>query len=52
MSRKRFRKNPDNAGKFIITGLWARSQHPNYFGEIMLWVGVAVMALPSLQGML
>lgn len=45
-----FRKNPDNAGKFITTGLWARSQHPNYFGEIMLWTGVAVMALPSLQG--
>jgi steroid 5-alpha reductase family enzyme len=41
---------PENKGRFIRTGLWARSRHPNYFGEIMLWVGVAIIALPVLQG--
>jgi len=46
----RFSANPENRGKFIQTGLWSRSRHPNYFGEIMLWVGVAVIALPVLQG--
>jgi steroid 5-alpha reductase family enzyme len=44
-----FRKDPENKSKFINTGLWARSQHPNYFGEILLWIGVAVMALPILS---
>lgn len=45
-----FKANPANADKFITTGIWARAQHPNYFGEILLWAGVAVMALPSLSG--
>jgi steroid 5-alpha reductase family enzyme len=48
--KSRFRANPDNKGKFIQTGLWSRSRHPNYFGEIMLWIGIAVIALPVLQG--
>lgn len=48
--KSRFNANPDNKGKFIQTGLWSRSRHPNYFGEIMLWVGVTVIALPVLQG--
>lgn len=37
-------------GSFISTGLWGRSRHPNYFGEIVLWTGVAMIALPTLQG--
>ncbi len=48
--KTRFRSDSANADKFICTGLWAWSRHPNYFGEIVLWVGVAVMAYPSLQG--
>lgn len=48
--KSRFNANPENKGKFIQTGLWSRSRHPNYFGEILLWVGVAVIALPVLQG--
>jgi steroid 5-alpha reductase family enzyme len=43
-----FKADPANENKFITTGIWARAQHPNYFGEILLWAGVAVMALPSL----
>ena len=48
--KTQFRKNPDNNGKFIKEGLWARSRHPNYFGEIVLWIGVTIIAIPVLQG--
>jgi steroid 5-alpha reductase family enzyme len=48
--KSRFRADPENKGKFIHTGLWAWSRHPNYFGEIVLWIGVAVIALPILRG--
>ncbi len=45
-----FRSDPANDGRFISSGLWAWSRHPNYFGEILLWVGVAVIAAPALSG--
>lgn len=45
-----FRRNPANEGRFITSGLWAWSRHPNYFGEIVLWTGIAVMAVPVLSG--
>ena len=48
--KSRFRADPANEGRFINTGLWARSRHPNYFGEILLWAGIAVMAIPYLSG--
>jgi steroid 5-alpha reductase family enzyme len=48
--KSRFRANPENKGKFIRSGLWAKSRHPNYFGEIVLWIGVAVIAAPVLRG--
>lgn len=48
--KSRFKANPENKGKFISSGLWAWSRHPNYFGEIVLWIGVAVIAFPVLQG--
>lgn len=48
--KSQFRANPDNKGKFIRSGLWAKSRHPNYFGEIVLWIGVAIIALPVLRG--
>ena len=48
--KRRFRTRPENLDRFITTGVWARSRHPNYFGEILLWFGVAVAAFPSLSG--
>ncbi|MHB1329370.1 MAG: DUF1295 domain-containing protein [Gemmatimonadales bacterium] len=48
--KSRFNTEPENKGKFIQAGLWSRSRHPNYFGEIVLWIGVAIIALPVLQG--
>ncbi len=48
--KSHFRAEPANRGRFIQTGLWSWSRHPNYFGEILLWVGVAIVALPVLRG--
>ena len=50
MQKSRFRADPANKGRFINTGLWAWSRHPNYFGEITLWIGVVIIALPVLRG--
>ena len=38
-----FRSVPENKDLFINEGLWARSRHPNYFGEIMVWFGLALI---------
>ena len=45
-----FRAVPENANSFITTGLWSVSRHPNYFGEVTLWLGIAMMSLPYLEG--
>lgn len=48
--KSRFTADPANQGRFINVGLWRWSRHPNYFGEILLWIGVCVIALPSFSG--
>ena len=51
MEKSAFKAIQENKDKFITTGLWARSRHPNYFGEIVLWTGIAVMSFSSLEGL-
>ena len=45
-----FRRDAANTEKYIHSGLWSWSRHPNYFGEITLWIGVAITAFPVLRG--
>ncbi|GAB5453518.1 MAG: DUF1295 domain-containing protein [Halioglobus sp.] len=47
--KRQFRRSQGEQG-FIDVGLWSRSRHPNYFGEIVLWAGIALMAAPALTG--
>jgi steroid 5-alpha reductase family enzyme len=49
--KSQFRSIPENRDSFITTGLWAKSRHPNYFGEIVLWTGIACISFSSLKGM-
>jgi len=39
-----FRNNPENRGKWCQVGFWKISRHPNYFGEITLWIGVFLIS--------
>jgi steroid 5-alpha reductase family enzyme len=48
--KRQFKKNAANKGRFIQTGLWSKSRHPNYFGEILIWIGVFIISIPVLQG--
>ena len=48
--KTKFKNNPENKDQFISSGLWSLSRHPNYFGEIILWIGVFIITLPSLSG--
>lgn len=44
-----FSQNPNNKNKWIATGVWRYSRHPNYFGEILVWIGLYVAAVQSLD---
>ena len=46
-----FNAEPNNKGRWIDTGLWKTSQHPNYFGETLLWTGLFIAGIPSYTGL-
>jgi steroid 5-alpha reductase family enzyme len=46
-----FKALPENKDRFINEGLWSKSRHPNYFGEITLWTGITVMSISSFSGL-
>ena len=48
--QKRQFRQAHGSDTFITTGLWSLSRHPNYFGEIILWTGIALLTLPVLDG--
>jgi steroid 5-alpha reductase family enzyme len=48
--KSNFKLNPNNRDSFITSGLWSWSRHPNYFGEITLWIGIAIIAAPTISG--
>lgn len=48
--KRKFRMNISNKGEFIRSGLWSISRHPNYFGEILIWLGISFSTLPILSG--
>lgn len=41
---RHFLKSPQHP-RFLTTGLWSLSRHPNYLGEAILWWGLALFAL-------
>ena len=47
--QKRQFRQAHGSATFITAGLWSLSRHPNYFGEIMLWTGIALLTLPVLD---
>lgn len=46
-----FRSNSDNAGRFITSGLWSVSRHPNYFGEMIMWAGIWLSSSSVMSGL-
>jgi steroid 5-alpha reductase family enzyme len=47
--KRRFKDDPNNKGKWIDAGVWRMSRHPNYLGEMMVWVGLYLVVVPSLS---
>ena len=46
-----FNSDPKNVGKWIDSGLWSYSRHPNYFGEILLWTGISFFGVSCFTGL-
>jgi len=50
LQKSKFKKSENTNKTFISTGLWSKSRHPNYFGEITLWIGIYVISFSSFSG--
>jgi len=49
LQKWQFKQDSNNRGKFCDTGLWGVCQHPNYFGNLLLWSGIVVLNSPALR---
>ena len=47
LQKSKFKSIQNTNKTFISTGLWSKSRHPNYFGEITLWVGIYIISFSS-----
>ena len=47
-----FKKDPNNAGKVMRTGLWSLTRHPNYFGDALLWWGIGIVGAETGSGVI
>ena len=51
LQKNNFKKSHNTSQNFISSGLWSKSRHPNYFGEITLWFGMYIISLSSFSGL-
>ncbi len=47
----RFRGDPANAGQVMDRGLWRYTRHPNYFGDVLTWWGLFLIAAETPVGL-
>lgn len=47
---ERFKQRSDNRGKVMRAGLWKFSRHPNYFGELVQWWAISLLAIGPVIG--
>jgi steroid 5-alpha reductase family enzyme len=43
----RFKRNPENSGRVLDTGLWRLTRHPNYFGDFCIWWAFYLFAVSA-----
>jgi len=47
---QKFQFKQQHKDRFCNVGLYKFSRHPNYFGELLIWWGVMMMASPTMVG--
>ena len=50
MQKFNFNNDSKNKGTWIDLGVWRMSRHPNYLGEMMVWIGMYLTVISSLTG--
>jgi steroid 5-alpha reductase family enzyme len=45
-----FKADPVNKGRYLRTGVWTNTRHPNYFGNTVVWWGIWLVAVAANHG--